>query len=371
MKHSFIPYAKQSINRKDCEAVLEALQADVITRGEYVIRFENSIAKYCGAKYAVCFSSGTTALHAAYFAAGIRPSYQVTTSPNTFIGTFVGAMALGGEINFVDIRLENGNLDTAQIEEKEHHIIAPVHFSGIPVDIRDLREKFPKAILIEDAAHALGSYSKEGIPIGSCSYSDMTVLSFHPAKTITTGEGGMVTTNKEDYCERLKLFRNNGITRDDETFPGCYRVEMASGNYNFTDFQAALGLSQLGRITEFVSKRKKLVETYRHFLQGIEAIRLFSPQFDSLSAHHLFVVQIDFSTLRITRKELMHRLRSKNIGTQVHYIPAYHHPLVRKIDPCPQMERYFSEALTLPLYFDLEPATVEMICDELITAIKS
>lgn len=363
----FIPVSKQSITEQDREAVVKALRGEVITRGSEVEKFERDVACYCRAKYAVSFNSGTTALHAAYFAAKLQPENKVLTSPNTFVGTFVGAMHQKARVMFGDIDLSNGNLDLSkEIEPAE--FIVPVHFSGIPLAIEKLRKIAPNAVIIEDAAHALGAKYSEELPVGSCYASDMTVFSFHPAKSITTGEGGMVTTNCPHHYQRLKLFRNNGIVREISSppYPGFYQVEEPTGNYHLTEFQAALGSSQMSRVDAFISKRKKLVKIYREFFSGKEEIQLFSETFDSFSSHHLFVMMIDFEKLKITRTQVMERLKEKNIGTQVHYIPAYRHPIFKEKTYLPNMEIYYNQALTLPLYYDMECDIVEYVSEQIL-----
>lgn len=365
---NFIPVSRQSINDEDNKAVLNALKQDVITRGSYVEKFENDVASYCKAKFAVCFNNGTSALQATYFAAGVQPKQKVITSPNTFVGTFVGAMNYKAQVIFGDIDLSSGNLDIFNNDFSNADLIVPVHFSGIPLDIEKLRKMAPNIIIVEDAAHALGATYQAGEHVGSCYASDMTVFSFHPAKSITTGEGGMVTTNCPNYYQRLKLFRNNGIVRDLKTspYPGFYRVDESTGNYNITDFQAALGSSQMMRLNSFINKRRQLVSIYRELLGGKEEITFFAKEYDKNSSHHLFVVMIDFERLKITRRQLMERLREKNIGTQVHYIPAYRHPICEGKGHLSNMETYYKRAVTLPLYYDMESNTVEYVSEQIL-----
>lgn len=380
----FIPYARQSIDQADIEAVTKALQDDIITRGPGVEAFEDATARYCGATYAVAFNSGTSALFAACYAANVGVNDRVITTPNTFASTVGAAVRFGAIPVFVDIDRNTGNLDLAQVEHnlnlpnsRGRTIVLPVHFSGIPVDMRKLDHMIlnPDTIVIEDAAHALGSSYNDGQKVGSCAWSQMTIFSFHPAKTITTGEGGMVTTNDEELYRKLLRYRNNGIERDPryiegDTAPWYYEVQEISGNYNFTEFQAALGLSQLNRLSYFVEKRRQLVAEYRKLLADVPSIRLFAADQDAHTAFHLFVVQINFKALRTTRTIVMEKLKDRGIGTQYHYIPVYRHPAFNRVagdisDYFPNMEAYYAEALSLPLYYDLTVEDVAHVVAEL------
>jgi UDP-4-amino-4,6-dideoxy-N-acetyl-beta-L-altrosamine transaminase len=381
----FIPYARQSIDSSDMAAVNEALSSTWITRGPHVEAFEKEIADYCEAKYAVAFNSATTALTAACYAAQIGPADRVITTPNSFIASAACGIHFGAMPIFVDIDSSTANLDIDQLaynanlpSSRGRPILIPVHFAGVPVNMQELDRKLtnPNTVIIEDAAHALGSrYFLNGPKVGSCAWSTMTVFSFHPAKTITTGEGGMVTTNDEELHHRLKLYRNNGIEREakyllGEPLPWYYEVHDISGNYNFTEFQAALGRSQLKRISKFIAKRAEGMEIYRDKLQRIPNIRLLTPSFDESVAFHLCVARIDFKKCTISRSELIKKLLAKNIGLQVHYIPLYRHPyLVKKYgetqDYFPKMESYYSEALSLPLYYDLTHQDIDRVVKSL------
>jgi UDP-4-amino-4,6-dideoxy-N-acetyl-beta-L-altrosamine transaminase len=388
------PYAHQSINVDDMQAVNTALSGDVITRGAHVEAFESAIAEYCGAKYAVAFNSATTALAAACHAVDLDASDRMLTTPNTFVATTAAGMHKGATPIFVDIDRSTGNMDIELLEQNlkdyQHSrgrtLIMPVHFGGIPVDMErvDCMINDPDTLVIEDAAQALGSCYPDGQMVGCCAWSQMTVFSFHPAKIITTGEGGMVTTNDSELYHRLQSYRNNGIVRDPACFEsplsdhyeGYYEVAEMTGNYNFTDFQAALGLSQFKRINSFIDKRRQLVARYRELLQGLPHVKTFTSTMDSCVAFHLFVVQIDFAALKTTRERVMTFLKKKGIGTQVHYIPIYQHPFFKEINPdlapyFPEMEAYYAQALTLPLYYDLTGDDVEFIVSTLKKALKA
>lgn len=376
----FLPYAKQSIDSEDVLEVSKALTSGIITRGERVEAFEKAFAEYCGAKHAVAFSSGSAALVAACHAGQIGPRDRFITTPNTFVATVGAGIHCGANPIFVDIDRSTGNLDLEQVEinlkqpiSRGKAVVIPVHFSGIPVDMRRLDRMIshPDCVVIEDAAHALGSTYKEGQKVGSCAYSQMTIFSFHPAKTMTTGEGGMVTTNDDDLNHRLRRFRNNGIERDpiyleEAPSPWYYEVHEISNNFNFTELQGALGLSQLKRLNSFAAKRRELVQAYRDQLRDFPHLRVFTSELDAQSVFHLLVVQIDFAACKTDRTAVMNKLRDKGIGTQVHYIPVYRHPYFRKkfgdiSEYFPQMEGYYSQALSLPLYYDLRLEDVERV----------
>lgn len=384
MDNEFLPYARQSINADDVAAVSAALTSSFITRGPIVEQFEREFAASCDAKFAVAFSSGSTALLGCCLAAGVNQFDRLITTPNTFVATAAAAIHCKATPIFVDIDCTDGCLNLQHVAyslEKPYtqgrSIIIPVHFAGLTVDMERLDSmiKDPDTVVIEDACHALGSRYRDGQKVGSCAWSQMTVFSFHPAKTITTGEGGMVTTNDEELYRRLKLFRNNGIERDPKYMqeaprPWYYEVQHLSNNLNFTEFQAALGLSQLGRLDAFVEKRHRLVAAYRERLSGQPYIKLFTDEFDARSAFHLFVVQIDFKACRTTRERVMNQLYESFIGTQVHYIPLYRHPHFEKTygkisEFFPEMERYYEQALSLPLYYDLTVDQVDRICSKL------
>lgn len=390
MHKNFLPYAHQSIDASDIEAVSHALTQNLITRGPLVEEFEKAIADYCGAEHAIAFNNATSALYGAYYGAGMGPSDRVITTPNTFIATVGAAIYLGATPVFVDIDPETGNLDLEQAEanlqfksSRGKLFFAPVHFAGIAIDMKKfyLSSLRQDVVSIEDAAHALGSYYPSGERVGCCQWSDLAVFSFHPAKHITTAEGGMVVTNNEEMARRVRLFRNNGMERDARYLergaaaPWYYEVQEISGNFNFSDIQAALGLSQLKRLDRFIEKRRKLVKRYREALENAPHIKLMTTAQDDYTAYHLFVVQIDFKAIDTTRTQLMEQLKEQGIGSQLHYIPIYDHPaLIKKFGEIntyfPKMEEYYSKALSLPLYYDLSEEDVDYICAELIKILK-
>lgn len=382
--NNFIPYAKQDIQPADIEEVCRSLSQNIITRGPFVEAFEQAVAAYCHAQYAVVFNSGSTALHAAYYAAKVGPYDRLLTSPNSYIATAGAAETFGAVPVFIDIDGTTGNLniDLLAFElERKHsrgrNVIAPVHFSGIAFDVEKVDSLItdPETVVIEDAAHALGSSYSNGLKVGCCEWSDMTVFSFHPAKQVTSGEGGMVLTNDAEYFHRLKLYRNNGIEREKphligQEAPWYYEVHDLTGNFNFTDFQAALGLSQFKRVDEIASKRLTLMRHYRKLLQGMERVSLLTSEFDNTTSFHLCVVKIDFGFYKTNRTNVMQKLKERGIGTQLHYIPLYRHPYYSKnigdvSEYFPEMESYYSQALSLPLYTTLTLEEVEYVVDEL------
>ncbi len=389
MSQLFFPYAKQSISEEDRWATAEALKSEWITRGPLVQEFEKTLAHYCQVPYAVAFNSGTSALMAAYFAAQLASVDRVISTPNTFIATIGAALNKQSRLQLIDIERSTGNLHLISLKKHLHctasrgrPFIVPVHFSGLALNMAALDHQIchPDTVVIEDAAHALGSYYPTGEKVGSCAYSDLTIFSFHPAKTLTTGEGGMVTTKDAALYHRLQMYRDNGIEREvpylkQQAVAGYYEVQNITGNFHLTSFQAALGLSQFQRLESFIAKRRQLVKRYRQNLKDISHVKLFTDAQDHYTAFHLFVVQVDFSAYRTTRAAVMERLKERGIGTQVHYIPLYHHPVLARHEEekaqYPEMEHYYREALSLPLYVDLTENDVDTICEVFMNTLRN
>ena len=366
-----IPYGRQDVSEDDVRAVIEVLQSDWLTQGPAIEKFEQTVADYCGAKYAVAVSSGTAALHLSCLALGLGKGDIYWTSPNTFVATANCALYCGAKVDFVDIDPKTYNISVAALEEKLRQaekagklpkILAPVHFSGQPCEmaqIKALSEQYGFSVL-EDACHAIGADYKN-TKIGSCAYSDAVVFSFHPVKIVTAGEGGMVVTNDEKIFEPLKRFRNHGIIREekevtDKIRPWFYEQVALGYNYRITDIQAALGASQALRIEGFIAKRREVAEKYARELDGLPVIVPWQSP-DSRSAYHLFVIRLDPAKTSRNRRDVLNLLREKNIGAHVHYIPVHTHPYYREMgfrpDDFPEAEEYYQNAITLPLFQNL------------------
>lgn len=381
---AFLPYSSHIIDDSDRKAVLEALSSPTITRGPQVRAFEEELASYVGAPYVVAFSSASAALEAAYLAAGLSQSDTVISTPNTFVATVAPAKRIGASIQLADID-QKGNIDCQQALSLLHAprtrgrpFFVPVHFAGFPIDMRSLTESVyaQDLVIIEDAAHALGSLYPDGTKVGSCAYSDMTVFSFHPAKNITTGEGGAVSCVSKTIYEALRRFRDSGIEREQvrHASSACdyYEVPVVSSNYHMTEMQAALGRSQLARIDTFHERKKELQKRYLELLSTFPALRPLLPE-ETPSCHlHLFVVSIAFEAFGKKRSEVIEELKKQGIGTQYHYVPLYHHDglgmdLEVYKESCPMMEEHFKTALSLPYFSSMKVSDVEHVVQTLKT----
>ncbi len=376
MANNFISYGKQWIDETDVQIVLKVLESDFLTQGPKVKEFEDAVASYVGAKYAVAVANGTAALHLAYLAAGIKNGDEVITTPITFLASSNAALYCDAEPIFSDIDSSTINISPEEVSKKvtkRTKLIVPVHFGGNPCDMVQLNKigsKYNLAI-IEDACHALGAKYKVGnkwIMIGSCAHSDMTVFSFHPVKHITTGEGGMITTNNKRYYEKLLTLRNHGMTRNPRMFKNkkmaftkgkenlwYYEMQDLGFNYRITDLQCALGISQLKKINSFIKRRREVVSLYNSEFKNICDIRIPLEKKGFFSSYHLYVLRINFKRFGMARNDLMNKLKKMNIGTQVHYIPVYLQPYYKekfnyKYGDYPIAEDYYSQTLSLPLY---------------------
>ena len=362
---SFVPYGRQSIDDADIAAVVEVLRSDWLTQGPAVEEFERALARRVHAAECVVFANGTAALHGAVAAAGIGRNHTLVTSPLSFAASANCARYVGAEPAFVDIDPHTLNLDVGAVGRCD--ALVAVHFAGLPVDLRALRMR-PR-IVIEDAAHALGASTPEG-PVGNCAHSDMCVFSFHPVKSITTAEGGAVTTNDPDLAARLRAFRSHGSIRKPEFGGWYYEIEELGYNYRLTDLQAALGMSQLERLGSFVSMRNTLAARYRRMLAGVEGV-LLPPEAPEGTTHayHLFAVRV------ADRRRVYDAVRAANIGVQVHYIPIYRHPLYADLhcSPAeyPETERAYESLLSLPLFPTLTKADQDRVVSVLIEALAA
>jgi perosamine synthetase len=372
-----IPYGRHHIDEEDIQAVVRVLRSGILTQGPTIEAFEAAVAGYVGAKYAVAVASGTAALHLAAMAAGVGPGTALVTSPITFVASANAALYAGGRAVFADIdpltiNLSPASLISALDESRDVRAVVPVHFAGLPCDMPALQAAADRAgaAVIEDAAHALGATYPTGERVGSCTYSLMTVFSFHPVKAIAAGEGGMITTNDEPTYRRLLRLRSHGINKLNDPFqepdqavtagmPNPWYYEMQELGYHFriTDIQCALALSQFAKLETFLARRRALVATYDAAFAEFRHCRPAQSTGRGESGHHLYVVRIDFGAIGTTRAELMCRLRSRNIGTQVHYIPVPAQPFYRRLGHRPEdfvhAQRYYAEALSIPLFYDL------------------
>ena len=385
-----IPYGRHSIDQDDIREVVRVLRSDWITQGPKVKEFEENLARYCGARYALAVSSGTAALHLAALVLGLRPSDEVITTAVTFSATANAVLYAGAHPVFTDIDAFTRNISPAKIEGKissKTKALIPVHFAGLPCDMGAIYELARKNNLtvIEDACHALGAqYRVNGRwqKIGSCSHSDMTIFSFHPLKSITTGEGGAITTNDKKLFERLLLLRNHGISRDEGKFlkpyedlcaagPWYYKMQELGFNFRISDIQCALGISQLKKIPRFLKRREEIARCYSSGFSGITEIGLPVSGNEVKSAWHLFSIAVKEEGMKrrvpagAARNNLYLFLHKKGIRAQVHYIPVYLHPFYRhlgyKPGLCPEAERFYRQALSLPLYPALSDSQVRFV----------
>ena len=353
---NFIPYGKQSINQDDINSVIESLKSDYITTGPKVKEFEDALAKCCDVKYCVTASNGTAALHLASLVL-LEENDKVLTTPNSFLATSNSILYAKAKPVFVDI-YEDGNIDLDLCEEelkKDSGIkaIYVVHFSGKPVNqnkLKYLKETYTIKIL-EDCSHSIGA-TFEKSKAGSCSNSDISIFSFHPVKNITTGEGGAITTNDKNTYEELLSLRNHGMIKTEDMKPWEYSMTNLGFNYRLTDFQAALGISQLHRLYTFIEKRQEIAKYYDEKFENTTIKPLY--KFTQSSAYHLYVVQVDFGKVKISKEELFKELHERNISIQVHYIPinkqAYYKSLGYGKEYTPRMDKYYSQSFSIPIY---------------------
>lgn len=369
VREAYLPYGQQQIDEYDIQAVVDVLKGDFLTTGPMIQQFEEAIANYVGAKYAVSFSNGTAALHAACYAAGITEGDEVITTPMTFVASANCILYQGAKPVFADIDNETYNISPKSIEEKitnKTKAIIPVHFTGQPVELEAIKKIAKKndLIIIEDAAHALGATYKNK-KIGSIG--DMTMFSFHPVKHITTGEGGVITTNNPLFYEKLVQFRTHGIERNPQKLlenhgPWYYEMQFLGYNYRITDIQAALGLSQLSKLDSFIKIRKKYVDIYSKEFSCLSEIIIPKQLPQTSSSWHLYIIRLNTKLLKCNRKEFYEALQRENIGVNVHYIPVHLQPFYQKLGYekgiCPQAENVYEEIITLPLFPKMTEADV-------------
>lgn len=384
-----IPYGRQDINEEDIAAVEAVLRSDWLTQGPAVEGFEEAVRGYCGAGHAVAMNSATSALHLACRALGLGPGDAMWTSPNTFVASANAALYCGAHVDFIDIDERTYNMSVAALREKLEvvrkqngvlpKVVMPVHFAGQSCDMRkigSLAEEFGFSV-IEDASHAIGGRYLDH-PVGDCRYSSIAVFSFHPVKIVTTGEGGMAVTNDEKLAARMRLYRSHGVTRDPALMVGSaqgpwYYEQVDLGyNYRMTDIQAALGTSQLKRINEFVRLRHVIADRYNRELADLPIVVPWQdPQ--ARSAYHLYPIRIDPSRTSLSRKEVFSRMRERGIAVNVHYIPVHSQPYYRsrgfKDKNFPVAERYYENAISLPLFATLDAVRQNVVVDALREAL--
>ena len=379
-----IPYGKQIISQNDIEEVVEVLKSDFLTQGPQVELFENKIKSSCNVKFASAVSSATAALHISCIALGIKKGDFGWTSPNSFVASANCLRLCDAEVDFVDIDPETWNVSIKALKEKifkakKNNILPkvfiPVHFAGASCEMEEIYYicNENKIKVIEDASHAIGGFYKN-YPVGSSKFSDISVFSFHPVKIITSAEGGMVLTNDDEINEKVKLLRTHGVTRKIDLLkkrnpePWYYEQKTLGLNYRMNDLQAALGKSQIDSLCDFVRVRENLAKKYIENLTGLH-LQLPKINKDIKSSWHLFVVRIKDYETKITKRELFETLRSKKIGVNVHYIPIYLHPYYQKLNfkknYCIEAEKYYKEAITLPLHPSLSSNEQDYIIDTL------
>lgn len=381
----FIPYGRQSIEAEDEQAVLEVLRSPFLTQGPKVAEFEQALCSYTGASYCLAVASGTAALHLAVAALELPEGSEGITTPNTFTASANSMIYCGVTPIFADIDADSYNISPAAISKKINsrtRLITAVHFAGQAADMPAIAKiaHQNKLKVIEDAAHAIGSCYEDGSRVGNCRYSDLTIFSFHPVKTMTTGEGGAIMTNDEALYRKMLLLRSHGITKDPALLsqnpgPWYYEMQALGWHYRLTDIQAALGISQLARIEKFKAKRRTIVATYNEAFNNHTYITTPKEKTGANACFHLYVIQIDFERLGKSRSEVITQLATYGIGSQVHYIPVHTQPWYQasygyREGDYPLAERYYQHCLSLPLYSAMSEEDVQRVICAIREVIK-
>ena len=382
----YIPYGRQDISEEDIQSVVDVLRSDWLTQGPAVPRFEQAVAQYCGAEHALAMNSATSALHVACLALGLGPGDWLWTSPNTFVASANCGLYCGAKIDFIDIDPRTCNMSVTALEQKlivaERQgvlpkVVIPVHFAGQSCEMKDMRALANRYgfKIIEDASHAIGGKYR-GEPVGNCRYSEITVFSFHPVKIITTGEGGMALTNNPELAKKMRLLRSHGITSDAEDMHSRppeeiwnYQQITLGFNYRMTDIHAALGLSQMQRLDEFVTKRHIIAKRYDQMLSSLPVVAPYQHE-DGYSSFHLYVISLKLGAISKTQRQVYEALRAAGILVNLHYIPVYRQPYYEQMgflaEYCPHAERYYSEAISIPMY----PGLTEAQQDQVMSALR-
>ncbi|MFH4557749.1 UDP-4-amino-4,6-dideoxy-N-acetyl-beta-L-altrosamine transaminase [Vibrio diabolicus] len=369
MRIVVIPYGKQDINQQDIDSVVDVLNSDFLTQGPQVPAFEQALIDHTGASYALAVNSATSALHIACLALGLGEGDWLWTSPITFVASANCGLYCGAQVDFVDIDPDTYNMCPKRLEEKLikakaegklPKVVVPVHLCGQACDmvaIAKLAKEYNFKV-IEDASHAIGG-KYQGLPIGNCEYSDITVFSFHPVKIVTTAEGGAVMTNQKALSDKMTLLRSHGITRDPEQMEGeshggWYYQQVDLGfNYRMTELQAALGVSQMHRLDDFITARHHLADRYNKLLKALPVVLPYQLE-NTYSGLHLYVIRLQLDKISLTHKEVFDALRDKGIGVNLHYIPVHTQPYYEKMGfsegDFPESERYYREAISLPMF---------------------
>lgn len=384
----FIPYGRQSVTEADIAAVVDVLKSDFLTQGPVVPAFEEAVAARCGAQYGIAANSATSALHIACMALGVGPGDSVWTSPLTFVASSNAALYCGADVDFVEVDDRTYNMCPVRLGEKLDRaaaagtlpkVIIPVHLTGQSCDMAAIHAHASKhgVRIIEDASHAIGgSYRSQ--PVGNCKYSDITVFSFHPVKIVTTGEGGMAMTNDPELARLMRLDRSHGVTRDADMLqqenagPWYYEQHRLGFNYRMTDINAALGLSQLDRLPEFIDRRREIAAIYDRAFADLP-VKTPHQHTDSASAWHLYVIRIDQQNAAQNHRAVFDQLRGAGIGVNLHYIPVYLQPYYRELGfkpgLCPNAEAYYSEAISLPMYPTMTAEQQHKVIEEVHKAV--
>ncbi|WP_171385823.1 UDP-4-amino-4,6-dideoxy-N-acetyl-beta-L-altrosamine transaminase [Vibrio hepatarius] len=372
MRTVVIPYGKQDISQQDIDSVIDVLNSDFLTQGPQVPAFEQALIDYTGARYALALNSATSALHIACLALGLGEEDLLWTSPITFVASANCGLYCGAQVDFVDIDPDTYNMCPKRLEEKLikaeaegklPKVVVPVHLCGQSCDMAAIAKlaKEYNFKVIEDASHAIGG-KYQGLPIGNCEYSDITVFSFHPVKIVTTAEGGAALTNQKVIADKMALLRSHGITRDldkmeGESHGGWYYQQIDLGfNYRMTELQAALGVSQMKRLDDFITARHNLAERYNKLLESLPLVLPYQLE-NTYSGLHLYVIRLQLDKISSTHKEVFDRLRDEGVGVNLHYIPVHTQPYYEKmgfrLGDFPQAEQYYREAISLPLFHSM------------------